>query len=153
LVFQGGCSGEAQYGACAPLGPNDFISKIVNLAQSTPGTTLGDVVIAVKDRLVGEPWIETTREKPLLSSLLASSLDDDKLTFLDVRARVYCGVLVSSPQFMLGGLVPRDTNELPKLMLPETSYATMCTSIAVAAQSLGTPYTIKCDSGKITVTK
>jgi hypothetical protein len=153
LDFQGRLSWEARYGACEALGPNDFITKIVTLAQATPGTTLGDVVIAVKDRLVGEPWIENTREKPLLVSLLASSLDDDKLTFLDVRARIYCGVLVSSPQFLLGGLVPRDTEQLPKLNLPQTSYATMCTSIALAAQSLATPYTITCDAGKISVTK
>lgn len=153
LDFQGRLSWEAKYGACQPLGSNDFIDKIVQLALSTPGTTLGDVVIAVKDRLVGEPWIENTKEKPLLVSLLSEDLGDKQLSFLELRARNYCGVLLSSPQFMLGGIVPRDTNELPKLVLPETSYDTMCAGIALAAQQMTTPYTISCTAGKITVTK
>jgi len=153
LDFQGRLSWEANYGACKPFGPNDFIDKIVALAQATPGTTLGDVVIAVKDRLVGEPWVESSKEKPALVSLLGSTFEDKQSAFMELRARIYCGVLVSSPQFMLGGTVPRDTNELPKLVLPETSYDAICANVALAAQQMATPYTITCTSGKITATK
>jgi hypothetical protein len=153
LDFQGRLSWEAKYGACKPLGSNDFIAKLILLAKDTPGTTLGDVVIAVKDRLVGEPWIESTKEKPLVTSLLGTDLDDKQLTFLELRARSYCGVLVSSPQFMLGGIVPRDTNELPKLVLPGTSYDAMCSGLAFAVQQMATPYAMSCVGGKVTVTK
>jgi hypothetical protein len=153
LDFQGRLSWEANYGACQPLGPNDYINKIVALAQATPGTTLADVVIAIKDRLVGEPWIESSKERSLLTSLLAANLDDKQLAFLDTRARVYCGMLLSSPQFLLGGIVPRDSNESPKLILPETSYDSVCAGFALAAQLIPTSYSITCAAGKITVTK
>jgi hypothetical protein len=153
LDFQGRLSWEANYGACKSQGVPDFVTKVVALAQSTPGTTLGDVVITLKDRLVGEPWIESTTEKPLIADVLGSSLDDKLLAFLDVRARAYCGVLVSSPQFMLGGIVPADTTEMPKLVLPETSYDAFCGDIVLAAGQIAVPYTITCQPGKVTVTK
>ena len=153
LDFQGRLSWETKYGACAQQGPNDVISKFVSLAQDTPGTTLGDVVIAIKDRLIGEPWIEPTQEKPLLVKLLASSLEDQTLALLDVRARIYCGLLVSSPQFMLGGMVPRDTEQVPKLVLPGVSYDAICTNMRTKASALAGPYMIHCDGGRVTVTK
>lgn len=153
LDFQGRLSWEANYGACKPQGASDFVTKLVGVAQATPGTTLGDVIIALKDRLVGEPWIENTKEKPLIADLVGSNLDDKSLAFLDVRVRAYCGVLVSSPQFMLGGMVPADTNAMPKLSLPGTSYDAMCMNIAASAGQIAAPYTITCEPGKVTVKK
>ncbi len=153
LDFQGRLTWEANFGACKSGGPNDFVAKVVTQAQSIPGTTLSDVIIAMKDRLVGEPWIEPTKEKPLIVDLLGSSLDDKLLAFLDVRARAYCGVLVSSPQFMLGGMVAKDTDQLPKLQLPERSYDAICGGVVTVAGQLGVPYTLTCGSGAITATK
>lgn len=153
LDFQGRLSWEAMYGACTALAPDDYVAKIVQLAKNTPGSTLGDVVIAIKDRLTGEPWMEPMQEKPLLVKLLASSLEDQTLAFLDVRSRIYCGVLVSSPQFMLGALVPRDTDQVPKLVLPEVGYDAICTRMRQTATTFPVPYVIHCDEGKLTVTK
>lgn len=153
LDFQGRLSWEAQYGGCKFPSFNDYIKQVVNFGKTKPGTTLGDVLVAVKDHLIGEPIIETTQEKPLISSLVTGNFDDKKSDFWDLQARIYCGVLVSSPQFMLGGMVPRDAQEIPTLTLPAYSYGTLCTNLVANAKLNQTPYTISCGPSAITVTK
>jgi len=153
LDFQGRLSWEAMYGGCSALGADDFIAKLVVKAQSTPGATVGDAVIALKDRLVGEPWVEPTSEAPLIEALVETNLASDDLSALEARLRAFCGVLVSSPQFMLGGLPPRDASEVPKLSLPEGAYEAACGGVSLAAETSGAPYAITCGPGTITAKK
>jgi hypothetical protein len=153
LDFQGRLSWESQYGSCKFPSFNDYIRQVVAYGKTQPGSTLGDVLVAVKDRLIGEPWIEPNQEKPLVANLVTGNLNDTKSDLWDLQARVYCGVLVSSPQFMLGGIVPRDAQEIPKLTLPEVSYSTLCSNLTAVAKLNDAPYTINCVNGGITVTK
>jgi len=149
LDFQGRLSWEASYGACKPLNGNDFIAKIVARAGTTPGATVGDAVIALKDRLVGEPWIEPVSEKPQIEALVKTNLADTNITGLDARLRSFCGVLVATPQFMLGGIVSVDTTDVPKLTPPEISYEGTCSYVAFVAGQVGAPYTITCGPATI----
>lgn len=153
LDFQGRLSWEEQYGGCKFPSLNDYIKQVVNFGKTKPGTTLGDVLVAVKDRLIGEPWIEPTQEKPLIANLVTGNFDDKKSDFWELQARVYCGALVASPQFLLGGMVPRDAQEIPSLTLPTVSYGTLCSSAVAAAATNQAPYFISCEGGQIKVTK
>lgn len=153
LDFQGRLSWEEQYGACKFPSFNDYVRQVVNLGKTIPGTTLGDVLVAVKDRLVGEPSIEPTQEKPIIANLVTGNFDDKKSDFWELQARVYCGVLVASPQFMLGGMVPRDAQEIPKLTLPQFSYTTLCANLVADAKLTQAPYVMTCGPNGITVTK
>lgn len=154
LDFQGRLTWESVYGACSPngAGPGDFVGKIVATAASVPGATIGDAIVALKDRLVGEPWIDPADEKAQLEALVGAPLDSTNLGALDGQLRAVCGVLVSSPQFMLGGLVPKDTRDVPKLTPPEITYAGTCGYVAQYLAQTGAPYEITC-AGNSTVAK
>lgn len=149
LDFQGRLTWEATYGKCAPLASPDFIDVLVARAQETPGATVADAVIALKDRLVGEPWIEPTAEKPELEALVKTKLDDTSLAALGPALRSVCGVLVSTPDFMLGGIAPKDTREVPRLTPPEASYSSMCADIAARVEG----YMVTCGDGAASATK
>lgn len=153
LDFQGRLSWEASYGACKPLSANDFIHKIVARAQATPGATVGDAVIALKDRLLGEPWVEPTTEKPQIEALVQATLEDTNLTGLDTKLRSFCGVLVAAPQFMLGGIPAKDATDVPKLTPPEISYEGTCGYVSFVAGQISAPYTITCGPGTISAKK
>jgi hypothetical protein len=153
LDFQGRLSWEQAYGACNLIGTSDFVLKIVARAAATPGATVGDAVVALKDRLVGEPLIEPTVERPQIEALIGTNLGDTNLSGLDERLRTLCGVLISSPQFMLGGLVPEDTTIVPKLTPTEITYEGTCGYAAYVVGQIGAPYTITCGPGSVTATK
>lgn len=149
LDFQGRLTWEQTYATCSNLSGDDFIDKLTQQALATPGATRGDAVIALKDRLVGEPWLEPTAEAPAIEALLGAPLSGTDLTGLDAELRRMCGVLVSTPQFMLGGLVPKDTRDVPKLTLPNVTYDRTC---GLLAKRLYATYKITC-GGTTTVVK
>jgi hypothetical protein len=153
LDFQGRLSWEATYGACMKQGGGDFITKIVARANETPGATVGDAIVAVKDRLVGEPFIGGLEERQQIEALVQTNLGSTNLTGLEPRLRAFCGVLVSTPQFMLGGLVPVDTNVTPKLTPNDVSYAATCGEVASVVAQLGAPYEITCGANGVTAKK
>ncbi|MDC0749720.1 hypothetical protein [Polyangium mundeleinium] len=153
LDFQGRLSWESMYGACSSWGANDFVAKVAQRVTQTPGATVGDAVIALKDRLIGEPWVEPTSEKPQMEALLGRSLADTDVTDLEGKLRSLCGELVSSPQFMMGGQPAKDTREVPKLSPPEVSYEATCGYVAGFLGNIGAPYTMTCGPGTVTVTR
>lgn len=153
LDFQGRLSWEATYGVCQLQGGSDFITKIVARASETPGATVGDAVVALKDRLVGEPWIDGAAERAQIEALVGTNLGSTNLSGLEPRLRALCGVLVSTPQFMLGGLVPVDTNVIPKLTPTDVSYAATCGYVAFVVGQLGAPYAVTCGAGDVTAKK
>ncbi|MFT3924620.1 MAG: hypothetical protein QM778_18920 [Myxococcales bacterium] len=151
--FQARLGWEDRFAVCSKLDPaaTDYIDLL--LAQVTaPGkATVADLVIALKDRLVGRTSIEPLAEKPALESLLGATLDTDAKSLLDAQAglRKVCGVIVSSPQFLLGGLAPEDASEAPKLTLPSASYFTTCSKIEAAVTGA---FSVDCASeGPLTV--
>ncbi|APR85921.1 Hypothetical protein A7982_11270 [Minicystis rosea] len=150
LDFQGRLVWESVYAACPDqTGGNDFIARLVTRAQQKPGSTVGDAVSALKDRLIGEPEIGAA-EKADLAALVGGSLDATDLGDLDHKLRTVCGVLVSTPQLMLGGAVPKDTRTVPALTPPEVSYASTCAAVSQYAVLSGAAYTITCAGDKVT---
>lgn len=153
LDFQGRLTWEATYGGCPNLSGYDFISKIVTQSAAVPGATVADGIIALKDRLTGEPTIEPTTEKPALEALIGGPLSSTDLGGLGLKLRTVCGVLVSTPQLMLGGIPPKDTRDIPKLTPPDVTYAGTCGYLSGYLAGTGTPYVVTCDATSATVTK
>jgi hypothetical protein len=56
--------------------------------------------------------------------------------------RQLCGVLLSSPQFLLGGLAAPDNTYVPVLTPDEHSYGSVCN--ALAGRGLDAPLQISC---------
>lgn len=152
LDFQGRLTWEATYGGCADLSGDDFISKIVARSTTVPGATVGDGIIALKDRLIGEPAVELTAEKPALEALIGAPLASVDLAGLDPKLRTVCGVLVSTPQLMLGGVAPRDTRDVPVLTPADVTYQGSCEALAGYLAGAGTPYIVTCGAASATVT-
>ncbi len=153
LDFQGRLTWESAYGRCQSPGSPDLITKIGIQAAASPGATVGDAIIALKDRLLGEPWIEPAVEKPGLEALINAPLTSQDLAPLDAQLRSVCGVLVSTPQFMLGGLVPKDATDIPKLTPPEITYDATCNYVAQYLGVSGAPYAVTCGGGQTTIVK
>lgn len=139
LDFQGRLAWEAAYGSCHALSENDFIARLVESGAADPTATALDAVLALKDRLVGDPRV-TDAERPLLESLLQLPLSSRDWPALEGGLRRVCGVLVASPLFMLGGLVPDAVGELPRLTPSEASTRVACERLrdALAAVAPGT---------------
>lgn len=149
LDFQGRLTWENAHGACADLsGGDDFIVHLVSTAASQGSATLESAIIALKDRLIGEPAIDAA-ERVELEALVGPLSATGTIGLAD-KLRAVCGVLVSSPQFMLGGVVPRDTRDVPALTPPEVSYDGTCAALAQSIGSLGGGYSLLCGGGTIT---
>jgi hypothetical protein len=151
LDFQGRLTWEDTYGSCVDQSGADFVDAIVAQAGATPGATVGAAIIALKDRLLGEPAIDAA-EKTDLEALVGGSLDATDLTGLDQKLRAVCGVLVSTPAFMLGGIPPADTRVVPALTPPAISYAGTCGYVAQYVTASAAPYTVTCGAGTTTAT-
>lgn len=154
LDFQGRLSYEDNYATCTPYGNNnDFIKKIVATAAATPGATTSDAIIALKDRLLGEPSIDAG-EQADLDALLQKPINGPvDVASLEGSLRTVCGVLVSSPQFMMGGLAPKDTRDVPKLSPPEINYGGTCGYLAGFLGGTTPAYTVTCANGAVTITR
>lgn len=126
LDFQARLAWERRFGMCAKLSSEpDIIDAFTTLAQSE-SATMEAVVLAVKDRLIGEPSI-ATGERKALESLFGLALDTPVVLVpdLDAQLRGLCGVLMASPQFLLSGFAPRG-GPAPVLILPEASFDSVC---------------------------
>jgi hypothetical protein len=95
---------EERFGACAKPAAveTDALDAIFAKAVAA-GATLGDVVLAMKDRLLGEPILRDD-EPALLASLLGADLAEPFTLDHGSALRLMCGALLSSPQHLLAGL-------------------------------------------------
>lgn len=139
LDFQGRLAWEAAYGSCAAPETNDFISKLESAAVADSSATMLDAIVALKDRMIGEPYVAEDERAPL-EALLETSLDAPA-DALDGGLRRLCGVLASSPMFMLGGMVAGAEHPIPKLTPSEASKAAVCSRIETA---LGNGMKLEC---------
>jgi len=97
---------EEYAGACKkPAGVSeDFLDALVR-AGVAEGASRESAVLALKDRLIGEGSIVNDDERAGLTAALGDLRSP--VTTGDVeRLRSVCGVLLTSPQFMLQGLTP-----------------------------------------------
>ena len=120
LDFQARLLWEERFGACPnPTATPDYIDGLVERAVADDGATLRDVVLALKDRIIAEPTIdaESPDEAAGLEALFGAPLATParEVTELEARARRFCGVLLGSPQFLLGGLATSEDAETPRL--------------------------------------
>jgi hypothetical protein len=143
LDFQGRAAWENAYGACKnQASGDDFISKLTSRAGAARAT-VNDAVLALKDRIIGEPAIEASSEAPALEKLIGS-LNAAVGSDLDGKLRLACGAYVASPQFLLGGVVAPDTRVEPALADPAHDYAASCADIAARFSAQKTPYAVRC---------
>jgi hypothetical protein len=130
LDFQARLVWENRYGACAKPKwvQTDFIDKIVTAASADPSMTLGDLVSAIKDRLIGEPQLLDATETAALEATFGGKLDQPVTAAAATPARELCGALLESPQFLLQGIAGRGGE--PRLVPADASYETICAAVA-----------------------
>ncbi|HEX5660836.1 MAG TPA: hypothetical protein VFX59_26765, partial [Polyangiales bacterium] len=133
--FQARLGWENRFGSCAKIPGftgTDFIDKLASYVSAPDRGTVRDLIIALKDRLLGRATIDETLERPALEEILGTTLDADGNSLSDPAGslRKICGVLVSTPQYLLAGLTPRDTRVVPMLTPVSASYATTCKQVA-----------------------
>ena len=152
--FQARLGWEDRFATCSKLPGDtatDFIDQLAASASST--AKVRDLVSALKDRMVGRAGVDEATEKPALEGLLGASLDAPANTLPQTATalRKLCGVIASSPQFLLDGLPAADSSAVPTLTPPAAGYAALCT--ALAAGPLPEKVKITCNgSEKLTVT-
>ncbi len=133
--FQARLGWESRFGTCQKIpgfSGNDFIDKLASLASAPDRGTVRDLIVALKDRLLGRATIDEAAERPALEAILGSTLDADANTLSDAAGslRKVCGAIVSSPQFLLAGLTPKDTSAVPMLTPVSASYGAICRQVA-----------------------
>lgn len=86
-----------------PTAPDDFVTRL--LASAGAEHTLEDAVVALKDRLITQPELSDPQERDLLEILLDAPLSARlaEVEAPEPRLRRVCGVLLTSPDFLLGG--------------------------------------------------
>ncbi|MFO0659952.1 MAG: hypothetical protein U0165_09005, partial [Polyangiaceae bacterium] len=149
--FQARLAWEERMGRCTNPGSDpDFIEKIVTQASTAQGKKVRDVVVALKDRLINDPTIDSNDEQPALEAILGVSLDADASQLNADSLRVVCGALLSTPQYLLHGIAPKDATEVPVLTPAGSTYADLCSSLST--QGLSEGLVITCGA-KATVSK
>lgn len=153
LDFQARLAWEDRYGACARPGwvGGDFIDDLVGRGVANPQTKVGDVISALKDRLINEPAIEPGAETEALVAIVGP-LDASATAATVDGVRRVCGALVVSPQFLLQGIAGRG-GERPILTPGNASYASICADVATRGID---GHTITCGTGNdstLTLTK
>lgn len=137
LDFGARLAWEQHVGACKNpgVGP-DFVDRTLAHGDETPGATLRDVLVAIKDRLVGEPTL-SAKEAELAAALIEAPLLAPVSSLSETQrlsVRRFCGVLLSSPQMLLLGLTPLPVpgDAVPRLTLPAYDGPAVCNALAAA---------------------
>jgi hypothetical protein len=153
--LQGACTGPLGQG-CAPA---DFAVALVDAAMDDPDASMGDLAIALKDRLITEPELGSDAEQQVIEAIMGAGLDE---AVADVgqaeavaAARRFAGVLLNTPQFMLDGVTsaPQDPAADPVLVVPGTSTQEVCIYFEqlVSQAASWSGRTVSCDAAGITV--
>lgn len=115
--------------AGAELTPAVTLDDLVLAAREDPSITIGELVIATKDRVLGEPSIEPD-EQALVETLLgqpwARPAHELDAASLHAAAWRYARVLLATPEFMLSGLEQAPTGDPPRLWPAHARPAALC---------------------------
>lgn len=135
-------------------GPDgDFIDQLLAAAKG-PSTTVGDVVAAIRDRLINEPDIPPG-ELPATLALFGVPTGGTLVTEvpdLDKSARAYCGAVLASPQFWLTGVPgPAQQTRAKLAVLPTATFQANCKALAPLVFPT-VDYDVVCDAATLTVT-
>ncbi len=107
----------------------DWVQRLLDAALADPTATVGDVAAALKDRLLIAPDIEPVTEAPLVADVFGvPDLDTPaaEAASLASGARIYCGALLSSPQFALRGLPEPAQTGTPRLVVDGADFQNLC---------------------------
>jgi hypothetical protein len=145
--FQALLGWQDRFGRCTKLDGNTAPDVIDELLALPGENSVGEVVAALKDRIMGEPLAADPDERALIEAMLDASLDDPLSTLDDAddALRRVCGAFISTPQFMLLGINASDGALAPALTPPSSSYSAVC--IRLAAASLPDGLTVSCSAG------
>lgn len=135
LDFQARLGWEDRFGACrkpAWVTGDDFIARAVAAGRAAPGATTGNVIALIKDRLIGEPQIDPGAETAALEAVTGAPLSSPAASLGEAAARRVCGVVMSSPQFVLQGMAARG-GAAPSVTLAGDGFDDACAKIASAA--------------------
>lgn len=143
--FQARLAWEERFAACeSPGGGPDFVTDLAARAQAR-GATLEDAFMVLRDRITGIPEVPDD-ERPAWESLVGMPLASAAGADAEARLRALCGVLLSSPQFLLDGLpIDRSTAELV-LTRDTDKYAAACDSLRGYASAAGLDPTAVCSA-------
>lgn len=148
LDFQARLVWEERFAACRnPSTAPDFIDGVLSRA-ATNSASIADVIIAIKDRLIGEAAIVDDAERTALEALFDGPLDGpaSAATNLQQASRRLCGVLLSSPQFLLSA-IPGRGGQPPALTPPAGQAAAICERLT--GVDLGPVLAIECINGQV----
>jgi len=108
VTFQALLEWEATVGQCANLNSSgtDWIAVLMNRSDTLPGWTVRRVVEALNDRILQDPTIVHEAELSAFLPLPLNARAFGQRAVLEPAIRNYCGVLLTSPQFMLAGIRP-----------------------------------------------
>jgi hypothetical protein len=155
LDFQARLGWEDRFGTCAKparVTTPDLIDRALTAGAASPGATVGDVLAVIKDRLVGEAAIASgasgVSEQAAVEALIGQPLSAPATALTAAAARRFCGVLMSSPQFVLSGVAARG-GPPAKLALPGDGFDDACGHIRDAALA---GWTVTCTAGALTAT-
>ena len=124
----GGCEAEVDL-------PPDYVARVIEAAQ---GERVEAMVVALKDRLVGDGGY-TSAERLLIEDLLGTSLGtpvaDADAADLEAGLRAFCGALLIAPDSFLV-LDPGPAGAVPSISLDE---AADCARLEAAMAAAGAP--------------
>jgi hypothetical protein len=147
LDFGARLSWEQHVGACKnPDGTPDFVDQLLIEGAATPQAKVRDVLIALKDRLLGEPTLGTS-ESALAAALIEAPLEAPVSSLgaaQKTHVRRFCGVLLASPQMLLQGLAAEPVTTLPVLTLPGDRQDAVCQKLRTHAPA---GYRVTCEAG------
>lgn len=120
---------ECKQGSSA-ASAKDWMSALLATATAQGSTaTIRDLMSALKDRLITDPVISDGEEAAAIAKLFGVANVDvplTQVTKLEERARVACGALLKSPDFVLAGLPPPAGNALPSLVIDGQTVKAAC---------------------------
>ncbi|MCH9680349.1 MAG: hypothetical protein K0V04_02860 [Deltaproteobacteria bacterium] len=110
-------------------GPSVALDELIEAAGRDPATTVGDLMVAVKDRVLTEPEVDA-EERALVETLVGqpwarptAQLDAPTLHAIAWR---YARALMATPAFLLQGLEHAPGGRSPRLRTDATDPAKLC---------------------------
>jgi hypothetical protein len=137
---------------CVVANGQDWLAELICAAQNTKAVTVRDVVVALKDRLVNEPFVADV-EAALIADLFGLASLDVSLAEAPtwhLRVRNLCGALLESPLFLIEGLPVRSSEVEPTLVVGDTSYEALCNAWAPLVLP-SSEYVVECGASTLTV--
>jgi len=151
--FQGLLTFESRFADCQkPNGQPDWLDILGLQAEGDAATTVRDLASAIKNRLVALPDLGAD-EEPLIAELFGVASVDTALTDAadwQSRSRMFCGVLLQSPQFLLTGVAPPAQQTTPGLELPGETFEAQCEAWENLLDDKA--WTVACAPGGVVVT-